>query len=238
MGQLERYGLYVLCVVIFLILGVALWGGDPAAAAGSDSVAAAVSRDLRSQPAVTQEPVPSEAKEKDDAVHRLRRAFGSSSESDQPKATPGSVEPLSGVSSAPTAEPGKTEAAPTPPAATDYVIKQGDNLEAIALLHLGKRSAWPDIVKVNPGLSPTKLVTGDRIKLPAKNAAAGPEPAAASTDEYEIKRGDNLESIALARLGKKSLWRDIVAANPGLDATRLRPGKRIKIPAVTANPGR
>ncbi len=33
MGQLERYGLYVLCLVIFLILGVAIWGGDPQAAA-------------------------------------------------------------------------------------------------------------------------------------------------------------------------------------------------------------
>ena len=32
MGQLERYGLYVLCLVIFLILGVAIWGGDPVAA--------------------------------------------------------------------------------------------------------------------------------------------------------------------------------------------------------------
>ena len=30
MGQLEKYGLYVLCLVIFLILGVAIWGGDPA----------------------------------------------------------------------------------------------------------------------------------------------------------------------------------------------------------------
>ena len=29
MGQLERYGLYVLVVVIFLILGVAIWGEDP-----------------------------------------------------------------------------------------------------------------------------------------------------------------------------------------------------------------
>ena len=29
MGQLERYGLYVLCLVIFLILGVAIWGSDP-----------------------------------------------------------------------------------------------------------------------------------------------------------------------------------------------------------------
>lgn len=27
MGQLEKYGLYVLCLVIFLILGVTIWGG-------------------------------------------------------------------------------------------------------------------------------------------------------------------------------------------------------------------
>ena len=32
MGQLEKYGLYVLCLVIFLILGVAVWGGDPVSA--------------------------------------------------------------------------------------------------------------------------------------------------------------------------------------------------------------
>ena len=29
MGQLEKYGLYVMCLVIFLILGVTLWG-EPA----------------------------------------------------------------------------------------------------------------------------------------------------------------------------------------------------------------
>ena len=29
MGQLEKYGLYVLCLVIFLILGVAMWGDPP-----------------------------------------------------------------------------------------------------------------------------------------------------------------------------------------------------------------
>ena len=32
MGQLEKYGLYVLCLVICLILGVAIWGGDPGSA--------------------------------------------------------------------------------------------------------------------------------------------------------------------------------------------------------------
>ena len=31
MGQLEKYGLYVLCLVIFLILAVTIWPGDVAA---------------------------------------------------------------------------------------------------------------------------------------------------------------------------------------------------------------
>lgn len=41
MGQLEKYGLYVLCLVIFLILGVTIWG-EPASALkkeGRESVA-------------------------------------------------------------------------------------------------------------------------------------------------------------------------------------------------------
>ena len=31
MGQLERYGIYVLSLIIFLILGIAIWGDDPGA---------------------------------------------------------------------------------------------------------------------------------------------------------------------------------------------------------------
>ena len=36
MGQLEKYGLYVMCLVIFLILGVTLWG-EPATARSSSA---------------------------------------------------------------------------------------------------------------------------------------------------------------------------------------------------------
>ena len=44
MGQLEKYGLYVLVVVIVLILGVAIWGDgrtepDDVLLAGGDGVA-------------------------------------------------------------------------------------------------------------------------------------------------------------------------------------------------------
>ena len=240
MGQLERYGLYVLCVVIFLILGVALWGGDPAVAANKDSVASALTRDLRSSTPL--EPAPTAGTEvkdsaalKDDAVSRLRRAFATSSESDPAKPGPAANEPLAGVSTAPRLDAGKgTVPLVASATTTEYVVKKGDNLEAIALQFLGKRSAWHEIVKANPGLTPTKMMTGDRIKLPSKTAAA-PAPAApahAQANEYEIRKDDNLEAIALSKLGKRSLWREIVAVNPGLNPSRLQPGTKIKLPAV------
>ena len=40
MGQLEKYGLYVLCLVIFLILGVTIWGGGDLPPPGKNSTAA------------------------------------------------------------------------------------------------------------------------------------------------------------------------------------------------------
>lgn len=255
MGQLERYGLYVLCVVIFLILGVALWGGDPAMAAKPDSLVNAVTRDLRSSLPASETNLGSgpEAKDardktvaKDDAVARLRRAFGTSSETDAPKPEHGTIEPLAGVTTVPKADAGKTATPPAAPATTtEYVVKKGDSLEAIAMQHFGKKSAWTEIVKVNPGLTPTKLMTGDKIKLPPKTVlaaaapATSPPPVTAKADEYEIRDGDNLENIALAKLGKRTLWRDIVTANPGLDPARLKRGTRIKIPAVAkASPPR
>ncbi len=238
MGQLERYGLYVLCVVIFLILGVALWGGDPAVAANKESVASALARDLRSSTPLKTAPaagpeVKDSAALKDDAVSRLRRAFATSSENDPAKPGPAANEPLAGVTTAPRLDAGKgTVPLVAPATTTEYVVKKGDNLEAIALQFLGKRSAWHDIVKANPGLTPTKMMTGDRIKLPSKTTAAPVAPAHAQANEYEIRKDDNLEGIALSKLGKRSLWREIVAVNPGLNPSRLQPGTKIKLPAV------
>lgn len=251
MGQLERYGLYVLCVVIFLILGVALWGGDPSLN-GPVVNAPSVTRDLNaSQPegrtpsALTAEAPPAVAPaEHDDAVSRLRRQFGSSSEADRPAhaADAGSLqaEPLAGVGNAGGPAPESARGPASPAAATvDYVVKKGDTLEEIAEAHFGKGKgwAWQEIVKVNSGLRPTKMKVGDTIKLPPPSVLdkGKSDAAPATADEYVIKSGDNLESIALAKLGKRSLWRDIEAANPGLNAARLRPGARIKIPTTAGD---
>lgn len=49
-----------------------------------------------------------------------------------------------------------------------YVIEEGDKLESIAHRHLGSRQRWTDIVDLNPGLNPKRLMPGQEIRLPLK----------------------------------------------------------------------
>ena len=55
-----------------------------------------------------------------------------------------------------------------------------------------------------------------------------PPPATGTT--YTIKKGDNLWRIAERYLGDPQRFRDILAANPGLDEKKLPVGQTIKIP--------
>jgi len=55
-------------------------------------------------------------------------------------------------------------------------------------------------------------------------------PAPAAGDTYTIKKKDTLWSIAVAHLGNGQRYREIVAANPGLDPKKLAIGQTIKLP--------
>src|SRR5690606_34320551 len=218
MGQLERYGLYVLCVVIFLILGVALWGGDPLPPDGT--AASSVGVDLRSPPAADQPVVGGEPQRVPDVdtVKHLRSLFLNTSESDPAPTSRFELEPLYGVGSAgANTDDNKKPAAPPAPAFREYVVKRGDTLESIARVHLGSRSAWEDIRRANPGIDPKNLQPGSKLKLPAQASSAQASSAPSASAEYEIKPGDRLETIALAKLGSRQRWREIVDANPGLN---------------------
>ncbi len=50
-------------------------------------------------------------------------------------------------------------------------------------------------------------------------------------EEYEIRPGDTLSSIAARKYGDQNLWKVISNANPGIRATALRVGKKIRIPS-------
>lgn len=50
---------------------------------------------------------------------------------------------------------------------------------------------------------------------------------------YTIKAGDTFQSIAAARLGSASRWRDIGKANPFVEPTKLKIGQVIRLPDST-----
>ncbi len=65
--------------------------------------------------------------------------------------------------------------------------------------------------------------------------AAGPKPS--ETCSHVVAAGDTLGSIAAARLGKSSRWREIAAANPGAKPAGLRIGSTLKLPCTVVGDG-
>ena len=68
---------------------------------------------------------------------------------------------------------------------------------------------------------------------PAPSAMQRIAPPSTQPARYTVVRGDTWERIAL-KLNRKGLrWRDIAAANAGLDLRRLRPGQVLRLPETT-----
>jgi nucleoid-associated protein YgaU len=138
----------------------------------------------------------------------------------------------------------------------EYVVQKGDSLASIAQKSLGNSSRWTEIQSMNGGIQPKALKVGTKLKLPAtaaktaleKSAPTHEAPAPKKTSapaaehnpgvEYVVHAGDTLRTIAEKKLGSSDRWKDIVAANPGLDPHKLTVGKSLKIPAHEAHDAR
>jgi LysM repeat protein len=118
-----------------------------------------------------------------------------------------------------------------------HVVAAGDTLGEISRKYFGTTAKWKEIVKANPGVDPENLKVGQKLNLPESAGTSAPT-AVVETGDYVVKPGDTLGSIAQSQLGKKSEWKRLVEANPGLDAKRMRIGQKLKIPgkAKTAEP--
>ena len=129
----------------------------------------------------------------------------------------------------------------TPTPGQQYAIKSGDTLFSIATAAYGAANASPGVTAIeaaNPGLNPTALQVGQEITIPVLGGTGTtgtgtgtPTPG----QQYAIKSGDTLFSIATAAYGAANATQGVTAieaANPGLNPTALQVGQEINIPVL------
>jgi nucleoid-associated protein YgaU len=117
-----------------------------------------------------------------------------------------------------------------------HVVAKGETLGDISKAYFGTTTKWKQIVEANPGVRPENLKVGQSLAIPDLPVAAAATAAPISGNSYTVKSGDTLESIAASTLGKKSAWKQIVEANPGLQPTALRIGQVLAIPGGSSAP--
>lgn len=228
MGQLEKYGLYVLCLVIFLILGVALWG-DPAAAADRQP------QQKNVREVSVQVPQPQQQ-----SFNLEDFPIGGTD-------APVKVEPQPEPKADPKNEVGggeQKQPEPQPEPIVDqretYTVVAKDSLASIARKKLGSERHVKLLVELNPGVKPESLKIGQKLTLPTPTEVAGtagaapkqPEPSGSGAlRTHEIVSGDNFESLAVRYLNDRKRVSEIKKLNPTLDPTKLRVGQKVLIPA-------
>ncbi|MCA8965128.1 MAG: LysM peptidoglycan-binding domain-containing protein [Planctomycetes bacterium] len=252
MGQLEKYGLYVLCLVIFLILGVAIWGGGDVPPQGGRRAAA--DREAAALRGGTGSPSTTAG---DGTVHagsvavllgldggdKKPAAEGPKGAGDKVGGKPSIAEQLGG-GAAPAGPKTGGEPVPAPPAPTaraTHKVVSGDTFESIAK-SLGSVSLVADIKRLNPTVEPSKMQLNTVLILPTQaeiEARRGGSSAKASTSgtsvdgtrKYIIAKGDTLEGIARRELGDPRRVGDLQQLNPGVEAKSLKIGRSLVLPA-------
>ncbi len=117
-----------------------------------------------------------------------------------------------------------------------HTVAGGETLSDISKQYFGTTARWKDIVKANPGVDPEALKVGQKLIIPDAPADTSSSSSSSSNlagdgSDYVVKKGDTLPVIAEHELGDRNAWKKILAANPGLEPTKLRVGQKIKLPA-------
>ena len=234
MGQLEKYGLYVLCLVIFLILGVAMWGDPPPDVIDNqlaqqektllspEEYTAGLDKVLQAQEQMVQERTLDKQRTAEDAAAKL-------------------FVPATSANSGRQIEPPVTEEI-QPPVASNrtgvalrtHKIVRNDNYGTLAQHYLGSARFDKEIEKANPGIDPRKLQIGMEIKIPEISGETGntTTSAAPKSRVYTVKSGDSLWKIAERHYGAKradEFVKRIKEIN-GLRNDVINPGETIKLP--------
>lgn len=248
MGQLEKYGLYVLCLLIFLILGVTVMGSgevaDAASRQGEMAKLAGPGRPeqlggLQARPDANG---PAGGSGVTTIVDILRP--NPLPEKPEPKVEPGPHGELPEIGG----DAPKVTDEPQPPAPVAdaarprHTIRPGDNFERIALEYYGRRSLGAKLRQLNAKVDPRRMKPGSEIDLFTKvevDALLGKQaPVNRTGDEvpagvrlYTIQQNDTFEGIALRELGSRRRVDEIRALNPDVEPRSMKIGGSLKLPA-------
>lgn len=245
MGQIERYGLYVLVIVIFLILGVAIWGGNPQVPTGPSLPADLLGNGTRASSRVANRPATERTTTRRPSTTDFDDLFSLPEERtadvgdlpgfDDLGAGSDPVTPPNGPRGGTVDEP---VAPPRAPLSRTYRIAEGDTLGKIAKRELGGISKVSAIEELNPGVDPRRLQIGQEIKLPVADGGGGSKAVEASASRgtvpavHVVVSGDTFEGIAKRYFGSAFANKvlEIEKLNPRVDARKIRPGMKIKLP--------
>jgi LysM repeat protein len=250
MGQLEKYGLYVLCLVVFLIFGVTIWGSGDVAAGGRSPVPMHAPGGGAGANLGRAAATPPPAGERSRSLDLLTTPPAPTPQNPPPATS----RPTSGAS--PTAAGNANNGGPAGPAPATppvpvaevattvlYTVQDGDSFGSIARTRLGKESLWPEIQQLNPEVQPHRLRAGKQIKLPTAAAIAARDssrqqraatpvaPVADAGRRYTVKKGDTIERIAINQLGSRKRQEELLALNPTVKPEKIRPGDTLALPA-------
>lgn len=111
----------------------------------------------------------------------------------------------------------------------EYVVAKGDSFSTIA-----KKAgvSLKAIQAANPGVDPSKLQIGQKLRVPAASSVASAAPSTVAADNgssttYVVKSGDMLEKIA-KRNGTSV--KTIMSLN-NMKTTTIKVGQKLKLPA-------
>lgn len=247
MGQLEKYGLYVMCLVIFLILGVSLWdvGEPPTPQKQTPSIVTEVAKngtvggagaggvgslDLESLFTPTERPRDGRQQPKP-AADGKKAPENAPADATASKGADRGGDDRGGAQGDEAIKPSADSKRPK------YKIQDGDTLESVARARLGSAALHGEIQRLNPELRPTRLRVGQEIVLPSSadlavksGARTAPTPIAGGDRLYTVRKGDSLERIAGSQLGDKRRVEELRQLNPNVEDTKLKIGQSLKLP--------
>ena len=130
---------------------------------------------------------------------------------------------------------------PAPPSTT-YTTRDGDTLWWIAVTVAKDGRQWDAIREANPDLrgnahplmQDTPLTPGQLVTIAAPSEAAVVETVQKTYEKYTVQPGDSPSTLAVRFYGDGSpdVWREILAANPGMDANAMPLDREIRLPVI------